>query len=378
MRIGLICPYNYFRPGGVQVCIGSIAEELKKRGHYVRIIAPKPKIIPSVVPKELILVGNSTEFNTPFATKADLGMSGSVNKIDELLKEHNFDVLHFHEPGLPLLSAQILSRSKSVNIGTMHATLPEGMVSKSFERLMQPYAKLIEPKLHFVTAVSETAKETALTYSPKTKVEIVPNGIDIDVFKTKTKTRSEKDSKTKTILYIGRLEKRKGVRYLIKAYAELVKDHKNIKLVIAGDGNLRKGLENLVEKYELKNVKFVGFISEKQKIKYLQTADLFVSPALYGESFGIVLLEAMSAGTVVVAGNNPGYQSVMTGRGRLSLVDSKSRTDFAQRMELMLFDYEIRNLWLKWANNYIKQFDYSLITDKYEKIYKDTIKKYKA
>lgn len=134
MRIGIVCPYNYFRPGGVQSCIRDIAQYLEDRGHYVRVIAPKPQVTPESVDKNVILVGGSTEFNTPFATKADIGISISNDKLDSLFAEQKFDVIHFHEPGVPVLSAQLLGRSTTANVGTMHATLPEGVVTKSFEK----------------------------------------------------------------------------------------------------------------------------------------------------------------------------------------------------------------------------------------------------
>ena len=106
----------------------------------------------------------------------------------------------------------------------------------------------------------------------------------------------------------------------------------------------------------------------------LQTADLYCSPALYGESFGMVLLEAMAAGCVVVAGNNPGYASVLQERGRLSLVNPLSTIDFSQRLELLLYDQDVRDIWLSWANKYVIQFDYSHVVDAYEAAYRDAIK----
>lgn len=371
MRIGIVCPYNYFRPGGVQSCIRDIAQYLEDRGHYVRVIAPKPQVTPESVDTNVILVGGSTEFNTPFATKADIGISISNDKLDSLFAEQKFDVIHFHEPGVPVLSAQLLGRSTTANVGTMHATLPEGVVTKSFEKIMVPFAKYLEPKLDYITAVSSVARETALMYSPKASITIVPNGIRLSDY---TPTKSRKVTTQKTICFIGRLEKRKGVRYLIDAYAELRKSHHDVRLVIAGDGKLRKSLEARVGKYQIPNVEFRGFISEEEKIDLLQTSDIYCSPALYGESFGMVLLEAMAAGCVVVAGNNPGYASVMRERGRLSLVNPLSLPDFTYRLELLLYDKEIRNVWLSWATNYVTQYDYSHVVDAYEAAYHEAIK----
>lgn len=378
MKIGIVCPYNYYRHGGVQICVKEIADELEKRGHTVKILAPRPRKKPATEDSRVVLIGGSTEFNTPFATKSDLGLSASNEKIDQLLAAENFDVLHFHEPGAPVLPVQVLSRSQTCNVGTMHAALPGGMMTKSYQKMMAPLAKYVESHLHAVTAVSEIARITAQTYLPNNIVDItiVPNGINIADYAPKA--AQKQSSKIKTIVYIGRLEKRKGVRYLLEAYALLRQDHEDVRLIIAGDGDLRSSLEAKVKKYSIPDVSFAGFVSEEEKVRLMQTADIYCSPALYGESFGIVLLEAMAAGCVVVAGNNPGYASVMTGRGRLSLVTPTETTDFAQRLELMLYDKDIRELWLNWAKTYVQQYDYSKVVDQYEATYRKALKIYTA
>jgi phosphatidylinositol alpha-mannosyltransferase len=376
MRIGLVCPYNYFRPGGVQVCVREIADELKKRGHYVRIIAPRPRKLPKAAAKDVILLGGSAEFNTPFATKSDVGVSASNERIDAILQTENFDVIHFHEPGVPVFGLQVMGRSQSANVATMHATLPDGMVSKSFEKIMKPVAKYIESHAHALTAVSPVAQAAALAYSPAAQVVVVPNGINLAEY-TPQKALPPKGS-SKTIVYIGRLEKRKGVKYLLDAYALFRQTHADARLIIAGDGGLRRNLEGRVKKYAIPDVSFVGFVSEREKVRLLQTADLYCSPAMYGESFGIVLLEAMAAGCVVLAGNNPGYSSVMTDRGRLSLVNPESTVDFAQRLELLLYDEPLRGLWLDWAKNHVQQFDYRRVVDQYEAVYQQALKTHQA
>ena len=371
MRIALVCPYNYFRPGGVQACINDLSIELAERGHYVRIIIPRPKNVPATIDQRIIMIGGSTEFQTPFATKADLSMSKSGEAIEDVLEREKFDVIHYHEPGIPLLSMQIIGKSTSANVGTMHATLPEGMVSRSFEKLMIPFAKFIEPRLHVVTAVSVVAKEAALTYGPKREIDIVPNGIRIKDYVPKKIKKSH--GLKKNIVAIGRLEKRKGVKYLLKAYALLRETYPDITLTIAGDGGLRESLEEYVSKNSIPDVTFLGFVSDEEKVRLMRQADVYCSPAIYGESFGIVLLEAMASGAVIVAGNNPGYESVLTGKGKLCLVNPKNTYDFAQRLELLLYDEDMRSLLQLWSREYVKQFDFTKIVDQYEKVYKKAI-----
>lgn len=375
MRIGLVCPYNYFRPGGVQNCIRDLADELEKRGHYVRIIAPKPKEVPEKIESRLILLGGSTELNTPFATKADVGVSGSAEKAEALLAAEQFDVLHIHEPGVPVFGLQLLAKSNAANVATLHACMPDGVVARSYQRLMSPIARSIQSKVHVITAVSTVAEDTARTYIPAADITIVPNGIRLGDFPPAPRKKS---GTKKTMLYIGRLEKRKGVRYLLKAYADFRQTHDNVELILVGDGDLRTSLESYVVKNQIPDVIFKGFVSDVERLRLLRSADLYCSPALYGESFGIVLLEAMATKTVTVAGNNLGYTSVMQDRGRLSLVNPKSTIDFSQRLELLLYDQPIRELWLEWASDYVQQFDYTNIADQYEAVYKRAIKAKKA
>ena len=374
MRIALVCPYNYFRPGGVQFCIRDLANQLQENGHYVRIIAPRSRNIPKKIPDNIILLGGSTELNTPFHTKADINIARDIEAIDKVFAREKFDILHFHEPGIPILASQLLSRSTAKNVGTMHASLPEGMLSKSFEKIMTPFAKYIEPKLDAVTAVSEVAKNISLGYAPNLDIEIVPNGIVISDYVSPNKVLQNK-KKQKVILYVGRLERRKGVQYLVDAYDLLRKSHNNVQLIIAGEGKHRSRLEARVAKNKTPDVSFLGFITEKEKQTLMQSADIYCSPALYGESFGIVLLEAMAAGTVVVAGNNPGYACVMTDRGRLSLVDPQDTISFAQRLELLLYDDQIRALWLEWSKDYVKKYDFKNVTKAYEKVYRRVLNK---
>jgi phosphatidylinositol alpha-mannosyltransferase len=373
MKIGLVCPYNMFQfAGGVQEIVIQLQKSLADKGHDVKIITPRPRTHLDVAPKDMILVGRSAKMNTPFATMVDFGFEADGDEIQSILDTEQFDVLHFHEPWVPLLSRQILSRSTSINVATFHATPPTTVMSKSLLNVVVPYTRSVLKYLHAYTAVSDSAAEYIRSMTTES-VEIVPNGVDLDRF-----VRGAPGAKkaTKTILYLGRLEKRKGVDYLLQAYGRLRETHDDVKLVIAGSGVKRKSLEKYVEQYELPDVHFAGFIPEEEKVALLTSADIYCSPALYGESFGIVLLEAMAVGTPVVAGNNAGYASVMTGRGRVSLVNPKSTEDFAQRLELLLYDEQIRELWRSWANEHVQQYQFDRIADAYEAVYKQALKVY--
>ena len=370
LKIGIVCPYDFTKFGGVRDHIRGITSELRRRGHTVMVITPTPN--GGGTPEEgVIYVGSSTSMNTPFGTTPQLSVSGTPQDVEDMYNREQFDVIHFHEPWVPVLSGQLLARSDAINVATFHAKMPEDVVSKSLEKMWLPYGKNVSKHINYITAVSSAAVEYVAQATDQ-QIEIIPNGIELEVFDpSKITPYTPFDDDIKTILSIGRLEKRKGVEYLIKAYEQLREIHNDVRLVIAGDGPKRRALQNYVERNNIPDVSFLGFVSDEDKLKLLKVADLFASPALFGESFGIVLLEAMAMKTPVVAGNNSGYASVMKGTGRVSLVDPKATTDFMYRLELMLFDEGIQKLFLHWAADYIKQFDFEHITDAYEQVYLD-------
>lgn len=370
MKIGLVCPYDFFRQGGVQKLVEQLDSELTQRGHDVRIITPKPRAYKGKTPERTIFIGQSTKWNTPINTTLEVAMSLDMTEMEEILEREHFDLLHVHEPEVPILGAQIAARAHSPIVATFHATHPENAAGKSIEFFRVPYARSIYKNLAAMTAVSESAARFVRDWS-KQEVVIVPNYVDIEYYSNPPKN-VERD--TNNILYVGRLEKRKGVKYLLLAFKELVERNPNITLTIAGDGGEREKLEAWVDDNIVPNVTFLGNVDEQTKLKLLHEAWLFCSPAIYGESFGIVLLEAMASGVPTIAGDNPGYACVMKDRGLLSLVNVKETEEFARRLELLMHDDAMRKLWLSWAKEEIKQYDLKKVVDQYEAVYKKAIK----
>ena len=368
MKVGLICPYNLCYGGGVQEYVLAMQAELKRRGHSAFIITPSVREKCDQIHADTLFIGTSTDLKSPFHTTAQVSASINPEEIDKILAEHHFDILHFHEPWVPMLSRQILGKSNSINVATFHAKLPDTVVSRTIEKVITPYTKSILKDLDALTAVSDAAAQYVKTIT-KRPISIIPNGIDLQKYRV---TRKPDVHATKTILYIGRLEKRKGIQYLLDAFQQL--DDTNVRLVIAGTGADREKLEEHVHEQQIKHVEFLGFVSEQTKLELLSQADLFCSPAIYGESFGIVLLEAMATGTVTVAANNPGYVSVMKDRGVMSLVNPRDAEEFTRRLHLLLYDQDIRKLWQNWAKEYVQQFDYVKVVDQHERLYKELIK----
>lgn len=365
MKIGLFCPYDIFKGGGVQEYVAAIQQELNRRGHDAVIVTPQPRKYEGAAPKGVLFVGASADFKSPFHTVVQVSMRVNADRLEEIFETEKFDVLHIHEPWIPIVSRQLLTHSTAVNVGTFHARLPDTRVSKTIEKVITPYTRSILKYIDVFTAVSEPAGRYLRQLSNIDPV-LITNGIDLRKYKPDPKRRQDRP----TVFYVGRLEKRKGVKYLIKAFKLLKESVPDAQLLIGGAGPDREKLETLVLEEDIKDVIFLGFLTDEDKIRYMQSADVFCSPAVYGESFGIVLLEAMACGTPTVAGSNPGYESVLKEKGALGLVTPKDSADFARRLKIFLTDTDLRNMWSKWALEYVKQFDYKHIVDQYEQLYK--------
>ena len=371
MKVGLVCPYNIFLGGGVQEGVLAIRDGLVKRGHKAYIITPQPRDYDGPKHPGIIMVGGAAKWRS-YGTTTQVSASVDLDSLSVMLKREKFDILHFHEPWAPMLSRQILTRSNAINIGTFHAALPDRIMGRTIEKVITPYTKSVLKYLDVLTAVSPAASKYVSTLTPR-KIFIVPNGIDTSKYKPSSVDKNVHNKKT--IFYVGRLEKRKGLKYLIKAFKLIVDEDPNFELIIAGGGPDRPKLEDQIKDEKVKNVKFLGHISEATKQRLFVESDLFCSPAIYGESFGIVLLEAMASGCVTVAGNNPGYETVLKDLGQISIVNPKDSIEFARRLKLLATNMGLRSVWREWAYKYANNYTYEKVIDRYEMMYKAAYEK---
>lgn len=376
MKIGLVCPYSIALGGGVKEHVFAIRDELVRRGHEVYIITPQPRDYkPAKKDDHILLVGTATDFNSPLHTTVQLSAADN-QAIDNIFDEHQFDVIHFHEPWVPVLSRQLLSRSRCANVATFHAMLPETMMTRTLVKVVTPYTKSVLKYIDGYTAASDGAARYIRSMT-ETPVAIVPNGVDVALYRP-PRTHHDK-RRNKTIFFVGRLEGRKGVKYLIQAFKVLADQDPNVTLIIGGNGPDREKLESLTRDLNIESrVEFKGFISTEEKVRLLRSADLFCAPSIYGESFGIVLLEAMACGLVTVAGDNPGYAAVMKGLGAISLVHPKHTAEFARRLNLLLHEADLRKIWRTWAEEQIPQYHFKTIVDQYEAVYHKAIETHTA
>jgi phosphatidylinositol alpha-mannosyltransferase len=225
--------------------------------------------------------------------------------VKALLRQEQFDVIHLHEPLIPVLPYLVLLNSRSVNVATFHAF----RASSPWYTAFKPYMTFMMSRLDARIAVSEPARDFVSQYFHG-PYDIVPNGIDVHRFRDVEPFPWAGDGVPR-ILFVGRYnEPRKGFKYLLRAMPSIQQQFPDARLVVVGGGKPDR-FDGLMERYGVRNVDFVGLITPEELPRYYASCDLFCAPSISGESFGIVLLEAMASGRPVVAGDIPGYRSVM-------------------------------------------------------------------
>ena len=341
MKIGLVSPYDFAYPGGVVNHISALEQYFTKMGHQVKIIAPASKAVPDLGDRFI-----------PIGKPRPIPASGSIaritislrlaSKIKKVLAEENFDVIHLHEPFMPMLCSAVLRFSdNAANIGTFHAC--HGSPGYNFGRPISTLMlKRRRRKLVGKIAVSKPARDFASKYVPG-YYNIIPNGIDIEHFSPDVSPIDEFCDGKLNILFVGRLEKRKGLNYLLKAYKQIKQEIPNSRLIVVGPGTrFHKKYQWQVRRAGLKDVVFAGYTSYDELPRYYKTADIFCSPATGRESFGIVLLEAMAVGTSVVASNIEGYANVISHGVDGLLVPPKDARKLAQALISLMSDEPLR------------------------------------
>ncbi|HAV10118.1 MAG TPA: hypothetical protein DCX22_00635 [Dehalococcoidia bacterium] len=339
MKIGLVSPYDYSFPGGVVNHIAHLAHHFIKSGHTAKIIAPCLREGTRYFEEEVTVIGRP--FPIPiYGSIARVPISPWLPaQVRYMLKKEKFDIVHIHEPFAPMLSLSVLANSKEPLVGTFHACHPR---SRSYW-VSKPIMKRMLPRLKGKIAVSKPAMEYISRYLPS-EYQIIPNGIEIDRFSPEGNKREEFLDGKINILFVGRLEKRKGVGQLIESCGELKNRFSNFRLIIVGPGTrLRPGYEAQVESLGLKDhVVFTDWVSTEDLPSYYRTADIFCSPATTGESFGIILLEAMASGKPIVATDISGYASVVTHGQEGLLVPVKDTKGLASALLTLIEDKSLR------------------------------------
>jgi phosphatidylinositol alpha-mannosyltransferase len=336
VKIALVSPYDFAYPGGVCVHISCLEQQFTRLGHDVKVIAPASRAI-SGFGDRFIPIGRPRPIPTS-GSIARLTLSLRLSsRIKEVLEREKFDIIHLHEPLMPMLCTTVLRLSQTATVGTFHATngRPGYNLGRPFSKF---FLKRWFRKLHGKIAVSQSAREFAHGHFPG-YYNIIPNGVDLEHFSPEVAPIEEFNDGKLNILFVGRMEKRKGLNYLLDAFARVKEEVPNARLIAVGPGTrLRRKYKKKVARSGLKDVVFVGYASYEELPRYYQTADIFCAPATGSESFGIVLLEAMAMTKPIVASDIEGYADVISDGVDGVLVPPRDSQGLAQALGSLLND----------------------------------------
>ncbi len=338
-KIALVSPYDHAFHGGVADHINSLAGQFREWGHTVKIVAPC-KSAEAVEDDDFIPMGRAV----PIPSGGSIArVSFSVwlkPRIKQMLERESFDVVHIHEPFAGLISKDMLSLinpAESTAIGTFHTYEGTRLYKIGAKHLAMPYFRMLQGRI----AVSRPAYEFISRHFPG-DYDIIPNGIQVDDFANAEPFKHLKSDGMVNLLFLGRLEKRKGLKYLLGAFSKLKWDWPNLRLLVAGSGKPDADSLRIISERNLQDVVFLGRVSDEDKFRYYKTADIYCAPATGKESFGIVLLEAMAAGAPIVASAIEGYSSVITHGREGFLTPPKDEDALADAIATLLMDPQLR------------------------------------
>lgn len=356
MKIGFVLDDSLDRPDGVQQYVLTIGRWMAQQGHEVHYLtsATTRSDVAHIhsLANAFTVCFNKNRLAIPLPTRR--------RNVKRLLRQLELDILHVQLPYSPLLAGRILSAaSHETIVGTFHI-VPATWLARLGTRLLGRLQRKTLVRFHDIVACSEPARQFAKRYYG-VESEVVPNCVDLGYFLVR-RPKGHK-SKRLRIVFIGRLVERKGCQYLLEAVHEL--KHRtgvpSFDVLIAGTGPLEQSLRRYTANNDLKNVRFLGFIDETQKPRLLADADIAVFPATGGESFGIVLIEAMAAGAgVVIGGQNEGYSAVLE-HNQSVLVNPTDTAQFANRLARLLSGALERDRLHRWQQTLVKQYDVAVV-----------------
>jgi phosphatidylinositol alpha-mannosyltransferase len=359
LRIAIVAPYDLSAAGGINNQIRAQARALRRLGHAVDIAGPASGA----------LEAGERSLGRAFSvrlggTESGLGVDPrAFAAVGRLLREP-FDIVHVHEPLTPLVPWIALMRSRAPLVGTFHVHRENGhWLYASSAWALRPLARRLRARV----AVSESARRTVAPHFPG-EYQIVPNGIEVDRFRAPRPPPAEWLSDRRYVLYVGRLEPRKGVEHLIRAVAQIQRQDPDAVLAIVGDGSERLRLTRLAHEIGV-SVLFAGRVTDEALPGYLQAADVVCSPALGGESFGIVLLEAMACAKPIVASRIEGYEALIDRSGCAALVPPGDADALATALASLLGSADRRRALGEKGAAFVRDYDWDIIAARLASIY---------
>lgn len=369
MKIGFVVDDTLDKPDGVQQYVLTLGKWLTVQGHEVHYIVGESS-------RTDIKNVHSVARNVPVSfngNKLTVPLPARKRSIRRLLDRLELDIVHVQMPYSPFMAGRVIKAAskQTAVVGTFHI-LPYSKLERVATRALGILLQRTLRRFNAVFAVSEAARGFAES-SFRVHADVLPNVIDVAAFR---KTDTDKGSDKIVMAFLGRLVPRKGALELLRAVAMLPYDIRDRMLVrVAGKGALLPELKRFVEQNDLsKNVEFVGFVAEEDKPGFLAQATIAVFPSLGGESFGIVLIEAMAARSgVVMGGDNPGYRSVL-GDWPETLVEPRDTAAFAEKLRVMADDVNMRTRLHAAQQTAIQSYDVAFVGAKWVQVYETALR----
>ncbi|MFD3451312.1 glycosyltransferase family 4 protein [Streptomyces sp. NPDC058691] len=360
MRIGIVSPYSWDVPGGVQFHIRDLAEHLITLGHEVSVLAPADDDTP--LPPYVVSSGRAVPvpYNGSVA-RLNFGFL-SAARVRRWLHEGAFDVIHVHEPSSPSLGLLTCWAAQGPIVATFHTSNPRSRAMIAAYPILQAALEKISARI----AVSEYARRTLVEHLGGDAV-VIPNGVDVRFF-AEAEPKSEwqgggppGEARGQTIGFIGRIdEPRKGLPVLMKALPRILAERPGTRLLVAGRGDEAEAVEDLPADMR-SSVEFLGMVSDEDKARLLRSVDLYIAPNTGGESFGIILVEAMSAGAPVLASDLDAFRQVLDQGAAGEVFPNEDPQALAEAAVRLLGDPGRRAELRELGSRHVRRFDWSRV-----------------
>ena len=368
LKICLVSDVYYPHPGGISEHIYHLAQHLRQRGHTVKILTADYGDNKGYDHPDILRIGRAV----PIPINKSTGMVTVGRNLSEevqgIMAREQFDVVHMHGPLAPMLPFLALLHSQATNFATFHAAHEDSTGYALFGPILQGYFE----KLHGLIAVSPVARDSIAKYFPG-DYRLIPNGIDTARFHPEIEPLERFEDGSPTILFVGRLESRKGIRYLLQAFPYVWERIPKVRLVVVGPGKARTLYRYLTNSQVRERIFFEGLVQARDLPRYYMSCDVFCSPATGQESFGIVLLEAMACGKALVASDIPGYRCVVSHGEDGMLVPPRSPKRLAVMLSKVLSDKALREHLGAQGRRKAEQYSWSRIAEQVEEYYLDVM-----